>query len=71
MNNWSTHRRRTKKNKTMTTATTTTTTKENLILCIKPNNKPTELETLTHRMQKASHHPTATTIGLMNYSKEV
>ena len=55
----------------MTTTTTTTTTKENLILCIKPNNKPTELETLTHRMQKASHHPTATTIGLMNYSKEV
>ena len=68
MNNWSKHRRRTKKNKTMTT---TTTTKENLILCIKPNNKPTELDTLTHRMQKASHHPTATTIGLMNYSKEV
>ena len=70
MNNRSKYRRRTKKNKTMTT-TTTTTTKENLILCIKPNNKPTELETLTHRMQKASHHPTATTIGLMNYSKEV
>ena len=68
MNNRSKYRRRTKKNKTMTT---TTTTKENLILCIKPNNKPTELETLTHRMQKASHHPTATTIGLMNYSKEV
>ena len=34
------------------------------------HNKPTELQTLTHRIQKVSNHPTATR-ALMSYSQPV